>query len=127
MKAIAIVGSTNQSQPLLADLLHWHGLSIFQVDSNDALLPLLSFISPELIIIESSGKISAEAICDRIRHSSVLGHLPIIICTSWRSNDGNADAYIYEPYTAEEIFANIQALRPLDNQLSNSIVAQIDF
>lgn len=127
MKAIAIVGSADQSQTLLADLLHWHGLSVFQVDSNEALLPLLSFISPELIIIESSAKTSAEAICDRIKLSPVLSHLPVIICTDWMTHKGNADAYLYEPYTAEEMFAHIQALRPLTTpQVSDSAVAQLD-
>ncbi|MEO1180507.1 MAG: hypothetical protein AAFX51_06545 [Cyanobacteria bacterium J06636_28] len=66
MKAIALVGSTGQSQTLLADLLHWHGLSVFQVDEGNALLPLLSFISPELIIIESSLWRDADAIANRL-------------------------------------------------------------
>ena len=123
MKAIAIVGSTDQSQTLLADLLHWHGLSVFQVDSDDTLLPLLSFISPELIVIESSVKTSAEVICDRIKHSPVLGHLPVIICTDWVSGRGHADAYLYSPYTAEDIFVHIQSLRPLATQLSGNVVA----
>lgn len=126
MKAIAIVGSVDQSQTLLADLLHWHGLSVFQVESNAALLPLLNFISPELIIIESSAKLTAEAICDRIKHSAILGHLPVIICTDLSSEQGNADAYLRSHYTAEEMFANIQALRPWTAQLSDSVIAQID-
>ncbi|MEA5465692.1 hypothetical protein [Leptothoe sp. PORK10 BA2] len=122
MKAIALIGSTHQSQTLLADLLHWHGLSVFQVDPGNALLPLLSFISPELIIVESSLGQEAEAICDRIKHSSVLGQVPVIACTSQGNIDGSADAYVYSPYTAEEIFAHIQALRPLASALSDSVV-----
>ncbi len=123
MKAIAIVGSTEQSQTLLADLLHWHGLSVFQLDSDNALLPLLSFISPELIVIESSVKASAEVICERIKHSPVLGHLPVIICTDWVGGRGHADAYLYGPYTAEDMFAHIQSLRPLTTELSEHAVA----
>ncbi len=116
MKAIAIVGSTDQSQTLLADLLHWHGLSVFQVDSNNTLLPVLSFISPELIIVESSVLATAEMICDRIKRSPVLGHVPVIICADFCArvdSDKHADAYLCAPYTAEDIFANVQALRPL--------------
>ncbi|MEM8610995.1 MAG: hypothetical protein AAGF93_03175 [Cyanobacteria bacterium P01_H01_bin.105] len=125
MKAIAVIGRAEQSQTLLADLLHWHGLSVFQVDKNKALLPLLSFISPELIIIEPSIA-KADLICDRIKHSSVLGHVPVIVCTnqlSIRSSTySNADAYLQSPYTAEEVFANIQALRPLATSLPDSII-----
>ena len=125
MRAIAIVGRAEQSQTLLADLLHWHGLSVFQVDENEALLPLLSFISPELIVIEPSITV-AERVCDRIKCSSVLGHVPIIVCAdrvSVCSPCNGADAYLYSPYTAEEVFANIQALRPLFTTLSDSIVS----
>lgn len=121
MKAIAIVGSTAQSQTLLADLLHWHGLSVFQVDENEALLPLLSFISPELIIIEPSVA-AAELVCDRIKHSSVLDNVPVIVCADRMSSQGSADAYLYSPYTAEDVFANIQVLRPLSALLSDSVV-----
>ena len=125
MKAIAIVGSTEQPQTLLADLLHWHGLSVFQVDSNNALLPVLSFISPELIIVESPVSATAEIICDRIKRSPVLGNVPVIICADFcarGSDHQGADAYLYAPYTAEDIFANVQALRPLAAPL-DSIVA----
>ena len=126
MKAIAIVGNTDQSQTLLADLLHWHGLSAFQVDEGKALLPLLSFISPELIVIESSAWVDAEMICDRIKRSPVLRHVPVIICTARGSNAGIGDAYVSYPYTAEEVFANVQALRPLSKSLSDSVVARLD-
>ncbi len=122
MKAIALVGSTGQSQTLLADLLHWHGLSVFQVDEGNALLPLLSFISPELIIIESSLWRDAEIICDRIKNSSVLGSVPIIVCANGGSTHSSADACLCSPYTAEDIFANVQALRPLTSPLSDSVV-----
>ncbi|MEM9266790.1 MAG: hypothetical protein AAGA46_14820 [Cyanobacteria bacterium P01_F01_bin.13] len=123
MKAIAIIGSTGQSQTLLADLLHWHGLSVFQIDNGDALLPLLSFISPELIVIESSVWVDAELVCDRIKQSSVLGQIPVIVCADRVSPDGSANAYLCSPYTAEDVFANVQALRPLSAPLSDSIVA----
>ncbi|MDV3351986.1 hypothetical protein SPB21_10550 [Leptothoe sp. ISB3NOV94-8A] len=121
MKAIAIVGSTAQSQTLLADLLHWHGLSVFQVDENEALLSLLSFISPELIIIEPSVA-TAELVCDRIKHSSLLDNVPVIVCADRMLGQGSADAYLYSPYTAEDVFANIQVLRPLSALLSDSVV-----
>ena len=125
MKAIAIVGSADQSQTLLADLLHWHGLSVFQVDSNQALLPVLSFISPELIIVESAMASTAEAVCDRIKQSAVLGHVPVMVCADHEldlSSSSQADAHLYAPYTAEDIFAYIQALRPLAAPL-DSVVA----
>lgn len=125
MKAIAIVGSTtDQSQTLLADLLHWHGLSVFQVDSNNALLPVLSFISPELIVVESAVLATAEIICDRIKRSPVLGNVPVIICTDFcvrNSHHIHADAYLYTPYTAEDVFANVQALRPLASPLDSMV------
>lgn len=127
MKAIAIVGNAEQSQTLLADLLHWHGLSVLQVDADKALLPVLSFISPELIIVEASMAMTAEMICDRIKHSSVLRHTPVIICADQGSSCGSADAYLYSPYTAEEIFAHIQALRPLTNSWSNNMVSSAWF
>ena len=117
MKAIALVGSTDQSQTLLADLLHWHGLSVFQVDQGNALLPLLSFISPELIIIESSLGRDAEIVCDRIKRSPVLGRVPVILCANQLGNNGSADAYVSSPHTAEEIFAHVQNLRPLTSPL----------
>ncbi|MBT9317404.1 PleD family two-component system response regulator [Leptothoe spongobia] len=127
MKAIAIVGNTDQSQTLLADLLHWHGLSAFQVDEGKALLPLLSFISPELIVIESSGWVDAEVICSRIKRSPVLKHVPVIICADRADTVGHADAYVSSPYTAEEVFANVQALRPMFKPLSSdSVVARLD-
>ncbi|ESA38776.1 hypothetical protein N836_30075 [Leptolyngbya sp. Heron Island J] len=122
MKAIAIVGSTDQSQTLLADLLHWHGLSVFQVDINQALLPVLSFVSPELIIVESAIVSTAEAVCDRIKCSTVLGNVPVIVCADHdtdRSRPSGADAHLYAPYTAEDIFAHIQALRPLVTPLDS--------
>ncbi|MEM7062159.1 MAG: hypothetical protein AAF572_03225 [Cyanobacteria bacterium P01_B01_bin.77] len=123
MKAIAIVGSPSQPETLLADLLHWHGLSVFQVGDGDALLPLLSFISPELIIIEAVS--STSALCDRIKRSSVIGNIPVLVCAeqgTCTSSNIPADAYLCAPYTAEEVFAHIQALRPLQQPLSNTIV-----
>jgi DNA-binding response OmpR family regulator len=126
MKAIAIVGSTDQSQTLLADLLHWHGLSAFKVDEGRALLPLLSFISPELIVVESLTWTAAEAICARIKRSPVLSHLPVIICAERGSTVGTADAYVCSPYTAEDVFENVQAFRPLSNALSDNRVARFD-
>ena len=125
MKAIALVGSTGQSQTLLADLLHWHGLSVFQVDEGNALLPLLSFISPELIIIESSLWRDAEIVCDRIKNSTVLSDLPVIVCADQGSKSGSADAYLYSPYTAEQVFAHIQTLRPLAQPV-DSMSARLD-
>ena len=129
MQAIAIVGGTGQPETLLADLLHWHGLSVFQVDSGQALLPLLSFISPELIIVEASAAADPREICDRIKHSPVVGHLPILVCSdrgalqsSLFAADHQADAYLCAPYSAEDVFAHIQALRPLKQQLSNNVV-----
>ena len=134
MKAVAIVGNTNQSQTLLADLLHWHGLSAFQVDDGKALLPLLSFISPELIVIDAAGWVDAEVICSRIKRSSVLKHVPVIICADRETAVGNADAYVSSPYTPEDVFAHIQALRPmpqslpeaLTESLSDNVVARLD-
>ena len=126
MKAIAIVGSTDQSQTLLADLLHWHGLSAFKVDEGKALLSLLSFISPELVVIEASTRGNAEVICARIKRSPVLSHLPVIVCTERGNIAGKADAYVGSPYTAEEVFANVQALRPVSKSLSDNIVARLD-
>lgn len=126
MKAIAIIGNTNQSQTLLADLLHWHGLSAFKVDEGKALLPLLSFISPELVVIESSTWVDAELICARIKRSPVLSHLPVIVCAEYRNTVGKADAYVCSPYTAEDVFKNVQALRPLSKSLSDGIVARFD-
>lgn len=126
MKAIAIVGNSSQSETLLADLLHWHGLSVFQVGDGDALLPLLSLISPELIIIEAAP--GTEALCDRIKRSSVIGNVPVLVCaergasTLGTGTKSNADAYLCAPYTAEEVFAHVQALRPLKKPLSNTIV-----
>ncbi|MBE9067200.1 hypothetical protein IQ260_11085 [Leptolyngbya cf. ectocarpi LEGE 11479] len=121
MKDIAIVGSPSQPETLLADLLHWHGLSVFQVGDGDALLPLLSFISPELIIIEAAP--GTDALCDRIKRSSVIGHIPVLVCAEIGASCccSNADAYLCAPYTAEEVFAHIQALRPLKKPLSNTI------
>ena len=126
MKAIAIIGSMGQPQTLLADLLHWHGLSVFQLDDGDALLPLLSFVSPELIIIESLDWVEAELVCDRIKQSSVLGPVPVIVCTDRCSVGGSADAYLCSPYTAEDVFANVQALRPIYRPMSDSVVARLD-
>ncbi|NEQ55345.1 MAG: hypothetical protein F6K11_35380 [Leptolyngbya sp. SIO3F4] len=126
MKAIAIVGNTNQSHTLLADLLHWHGLSAFHVDDDKALLSLLSFISPELIVIDVATWVDAEVICSRIKRSSVLKHLPIIICADENTTIGNADAYVTYPYTAEEVFANVQALRPTSKSLSDGVAARFD-
>ncbi|MEM7795153.1 MAG: hypothetical protein AAF579_11980 [Cyanobacteria bacterium P01_C01_bin.118] len=126
MKAIAIVGNTDQSQTLLADLLHWHGLSAFKVDEGKALLPLLSFISPELVVIDSSTKVNAEVICARIKRSPVLSHLPVIVCAERRNVASKADAYVCSPYTAEEVFASVQALRPLSKSLSDNIIARLD-
>ncbi|MGD1857858.1 MAG: hypothetical protein ACFB2W_26780 [Leptolyngbyaceae cyanobacterium] len=125
MKAIAIVGNAERSGTLLADLLHWHGLSAFQVDASPALLPLLNFISPELIVIESSAWVDAELICARIRGSSILRHIPVVICSE-QECAGYADAYVGAPYSAEEIFASIQALRPLSEPLSDSVIARLD-
>ena len=125
MKAIAIVGRADQSKTLLADLLHWHGLSVFQVDDNETLLPVLSFISPELVIVKSTLSIVAERVCDRIKHSPVLGRVPVIVCADQGSSVGSADAYLRSPYTAEDIFANIQALRPLAQPV-DSMVARLD-
>lgn len=121
MKAIAIVGSPSQPETLLADLLHWHGLSVFQLGDSDALLPLLSFISPELIIIEATS--GTDVLCDRIKRSSVIGNIPVLVCAEGGAAcSSNADAYLCAPYTAEEVFAHIQALRPLKKPLSNTIV-----
>ncbi|MGD1949828.1 MAG: hypothetical protein ACFB14_09295 [Leptolyngbyaceae cyanobacterium] len=125
MKAIAIVGHADQSKTLLADLLHWHGLSVFQVDDNETLLPVLSFISPELIIVRATVAAASELVCDRIKNSTVLSDLPVIVCTDQGSNSGSADAYLYSPYTAEEIFANIQTLRPLAQPV-DSVSARLD-
>lgn len=129
MQAIAIVGGTGQPETLLADLLHWHGLSVFQVEDGQALLPLLSFISPELIIVEAAGTTDPREICDRIKRSPVVGNLPILVCSDRGPLPGNlftaepqADAYLHAPYSAEDVFAHIQALRPLKQQLSNSVV-----
>ena len=121
MKSIVIVGDAGQSQTLLADLLHWHGLSVFQVDGGHAMLPLLGFISPELIIIESADR--AELVCDRIRRSPILSHVPVVICADGSRSGDSADAYLYTPYTAEDMFAAIQALCPLATLSSGSVVA----
>ena len=125
MKAIAIVGHADQSKTLLADLLHWHGLSVFQVDDNETLLPVLSFISPELVIVKAATAAAAEIVCDRIKSSAVLGDTSVIVCADQGSNSGSADAYIYSPYTAEDVFANVQALRPLAEPV-DSISARLD-
>lgn len=126
MKAIAIVGSASQPETLLADLLHWHGLSVFRVDGGEALLPLLSFISPELIIIEVSAGIDSQGICDRIKHSSVVGHVPVLVCADRTVAAGNnADAYLCAPYTAEDVFAHVQALRPLTQSLFDNIATSV--
>lgn len=129
MKAIAVVGRARQPETLLADLLHWHGLSVFQIDDDQALLPLLSFIAPELIIIESFDAKEAQELCDRIKRSPVVGQVPVIVCSSQCAHvisntsnpDNNADAYLYAPYTAEDVFAHVQALRPLTNTFSDGI------
>ena len=120
MKSIVIVGVAGQSHTLLADLLHWHGLSIFQVDGGHALLPLLGFISPELIIIESVDR--AERVCDRIHRSPILRNVPVVICADRRRSGGSADAYLCRPYTAEDMFAAIQTLCPLATLSSGSVV-----
>ena len=126
MQAIAIVGGTGQPETLLADLLHWHGLSVFQVDSGQALLPLLSFISPELIIVEADVTTDTRNICDRIKRSPVVGNVPILVCSDRAQSslftERQADAYLCSPYSAEDVFAHIQALRPLTQQLSNGVV-----
>lgn len=122
MKAIAIIGSPSQPETLLADLLHWHGLSVFQVGDGDTLLPLLGFIAPELIIIEAAPGTDTQAICDRIKHSAVVGHVPVLVCARGNCIRSSADAHLCAPYTAEEVFAHVQALRPLRKPLSNPTV-----
>ncbi|MBT9312451.1 PleD family two-component system response regulator [Leptothoe kymatousa] len=123
MKAIAIVGGANQPETLLADLLHWHGLSVFQVESGETLLPLLSFISPELIIVESLPATEVQSVCDRIKRSAVVGRVPVLVCSDCGGSQSaeQADAYLCGSYTAEDVFAYIQALRPLGETMYSQL------
>lgn len=121
MKAIAIVGGAGQPEALLTDLLHWHGLSVFQVESGDTLLPLLSFISPELVIVESAPGSDVQDVCDRIKHSSVVGHVPVIVCAESCGSPQGAAVCLSGHYTPEDLFAHIQALLPLSQSLANSV------
>ncbi|MEM9806628.1 MAG: hypothetical protein AAF959_15245 [Cyanobacteria bacterium P01_D01_bin.56] len=123
MRAIAIVGGANQPETLLADLLHWHGLSVFQVESGDALLPLLSFVSPELVIVESAPDMDVQDVCDRIKNSSIVGRVPVIVCSKYcvAPAHRNADAYLSGHYTPEDVFAYVQALRPLGQALTGEV------
>ncbi|MEM6253268.1 MAG: hypothetical protein AAF821_10125 [Cyanobacteria bacterium P01_D01_bin.156] len=124
MKAIAIVGNTHQPEALLTDLLHWHGLSVFQVESDETLLPLLSFIAPELVLVESAPGLDIQEVCDRIKHSSVVGHIPVMVCSNTYVAPacGGADAYLAGAYDAEDIFAHIQALMSLSQTSIGKVV-----
>ncbi len=107
MKSIAVISGTQQESTLLSDLLHWHGFTTFQLHNDRRLLPLLGLMSPELVIVEMQA--NQARLCDRIRHSPVLGHLPIIACAPARP--AYADAHICAPYSAEAIFQAVQALQ----------------
>ncbi|MEO1180506.1 MAG: hypothetical protein AAFX51_06540 [Cyanobacteria bacterium J06636_28] len=48
--------------------------------------------------------------------------MPVIVCANGGSTHSSADAWLCSPYTAEDIFANVQALRPLTSALSDSVV-----
>lgn len=125
MKAIAVVGGSEQPASLLVDLLYWHGLSVFQVDSGSPLLPLLSFISPELVIVESGPNVDVQEVCDRIKYSSVVGHVPVLVCShqSIASDHKSADAYLSGCYSVEDVFSHVQALRLLGQSLSAPKIA----
>ena len=120
---ILIVEDNNDVSAFIGSVLN--NANIYYASNGKEGLEKALRIVPDVIITDiMMPEMDGIEMCDRIRESDILCHIPIIIISA-KANDrdkikgikSGADAYLYKPFNAEELNATINSLLERRNLL----------